>query len=101
VSMVGAVAAAVFVPSAALPGDPWLTVGLGSTLVLFGTALRQWAAQALGPFFTRSVMIREGHRMVTSGPYRYVRHPGYAGVLVSLVGLALTLGNWLSVVLMV
>jgi protein-S-isoprenylcysteine O-methyltransferase Ste14 len=99
--MVGAVAAAISVPSAALPDDPWLTVVLGSALVLLGIAVRQWAARTLGRYFTRSVMIREGHRVITSGPYQFVRHPGYAGVLVSLVGLALTLGNWLSVVLMV
>jgi protein-S-isoprenylcysteine O-methyltransferase Ste14 len=101
VSLVGAVAAALAVPSAALPGDPWLTVGLGAALVALGVALRWWAARTLGRYFTRSVMIREGHRVITAGPYRVVRHPGYAGVLVSLVGLALTLGNWLSVVLMV
>jgi len=101
VSMVGAVAAAITVPSAALPADPWLTVTLGSTLVLAGVALRQWAARTLGRYFTRSVLIREGHRVITSGPYRFVRHPGYAGVLVAQVGLALTLGSWLSVGLMV
>jgi protein-S-isoprenylcysteine O-methyltransferase Ste14 len=101
VSMVGAVAAAIAVPSAALPADPWLTVALGSALVLVGVALRQWAARTLGRYFTRSVLIREGHGVITSGPYRAVRHPGYAGVLVAQVGLALTLGNWLSLGLMV
>ncbi len=100
-SMAGAVAAAIALPSAALPFDPWLTVALGAALVLVGVALRQWAARTLGRSFTRSVLIREGHRVITAGPYRFVRHPGYAGVLVSQVGLALTLGNWLSVVLMV
>lgn len=54
----------------------------------------------LGLFFTRSILIRVGHRVVTSGPYRFVRHPAYAAVLVSLAGLALTLGNWLSVAAM-
>jgi protein-S-isoprenylcysteine O-methyltransferase len=101
VSMLGAVAATIAVPSAALPADPWLTVALGSALVLVGVALRLWAARTLGRYFTRSVLVREGHRVITSGPYRFVRHPGYAGVLVVQVGLALTLGNWLSVGLMV
>jgi protein-S-isoprenylcysteine O-methyltransferase Ste14 len=45
--------------------------------------------------------VRTGHRLVTTGPYRAVRHPGYAGILLSLLGLALTLGNWLSVLLIV
>jgi len=101
VSLAGAVAVAVWVPSAALPYDPWLTVGLGTALVVLGLALRLWAARTLGHSFTRSVLIREGHRVVTAGPYRVVRHPGYAGVLVSQVGLGLTLASWLSVALIV
>ena len=99
-SMVGAVAVARSVPAATIPGNPRRTATLGSILVLLGIALRRWAARTLGRFFTQSVTIRPGHRVVTAGPYRYVRHPGYAGLLVSLVGLALTLGNWLSVLLM-
>jgi len=98
--MAGAVAAALVVPCAAIPADPWLTLAAGSVLVVAGIGLRQWAASTLGPFFTQSVMIREGHRVITTGPYRFVRHPGYTGLLVSLVVLALPLGNWLSVLLM-
>jgi protein-S-isoprenylcysteine O-methyltransferase Ste14 len=101
VSLAGAVAVAIWVPAAVLPYDPWLTLVLGAVLVVLGVALRQWAARTLGRSFTRSVTIREGHHVVTSGPYRFVRHPGYAGVLVSQVGLGLTLGNWLSVGLLV
>jgi protein-S-isoprenylcysteine O-methyltransferase Ste14 len=101
VSMVGAVVVALWVPAAALPGDPWLALVPGVALVVLGLALRQWAAGTLGHYFTRSITIRAGHRVITSGPYRFVRHPGYAGILVSVVGLALTLGNWLSVALMV
>ncbi|HXH56430.1 isoprenylcysteine carboxylmethyltransferase family protein [Iamia sp.] len=51
--------------------------------------------------FIRSVAISPSHRVVAAGPYRYVRHPGYAGALLSLVGLALTLWNWVSVLIMV
>lgn len=99
-SMAGALAAAIWVPSAAIPGDPWLIVGLGLALVVLGIGVRGWAAGTLGRFFTRSITIRDGHCVVTSGPYRFIRHPGYTGLLVSLAGLALTLGNWLGVVLM-
>ena len=100
-SMAGAVVAALTVSSAAVSDDLWLTVVLGSVLVALGIALRQWAARTLGRLYTHGVMIREGHRVIASGPYRFVRHPGYAGMLVSLIGLALTLGNWLSALLMV
>ena len=61
----------------------------------------QWAATTLGDFFTRSVVILDGQRIVTTGPYGFVRHPAYAEILVSVAGLALTLGNWLSVALVV
>jgi protein-S-isoprenylcysteine O-methyltransferase Ste14 len=101
VAMGAAVAAALVLPAAALPTTPWLSVALGAALVLLGLALRLWAARTLGLFFTRSVLVRDGHRVVSTGPYRWVRHPGYAGMLVSLCGLALTLDNWLSIVLMV
>jgi protein-S-isoprenylcysteine O-methyltransferase Ste14 len=99
VSMLGALAAAISVPSTALPVDPWLAVALGSALVVLGIGLRHWAATTLGVFFTRSILIRTEHRVVTTGPYRFVRHPAYAGDLISFVGLTLTLGNWLSLVI--
>jgi protein-S-isoprenylcysteine O-methyltransferase Ste14 len=99
-SVVGAIAIALTLPIASIPYDPWLTVALGSTLAVLGIALRQWAARTLGVFFTPSVTIRPGHRVVTSGPYQFVRHPGNAAMLVSMVGLGLTLGNGLSVALM-
>ena len=68
---------------------------------MLGIALRQWAARTLGAFFTRSILVREQHQIVAAGPYRFIRHPGYAGLLISVTGLALTLGNWLSVVVAV
>jgi protein-S-isoprenylcysteine O-methyltransferase Ste14 len=98
-SLAGGVVAAIAVPSATLPWDPLVAVGLGSALVLCGLAIRQWAATTLGDFFTRSVVIRDGQQIVTTGPYRFVGHPAYAGMLVSIVGLGLTLSNWLSVAL--
>jgi protein-S-isoprenylcysteine O-methyltransferase Ste14 len=101
ISLFGGVAAAIAAPSGVLPWDPMVPVVLGSVLIVCGLVVRLWAATTLGDFFTRSVAVRDGHRIVTSGPYRCVRHPAYAGILVSMVGLALTLGNWLSVVLVV
>jgi protein-S-isoprenylcysteine O-methyltransferase Ste14 len=100
-SLFAAIAAARSVPAATIRADPRRTAALGSALTFLGIALRRWAARTLGRFFTQSVAIRPGHQVVATGPYRYVRHPGYTGLLVSMVGLGLTLGNWLSIVLMV
>ncbi|MFF2810094.1 methyltransferase family protein [Streptomyces sp. NPDC058000] len=64
-----------------------------------GIALRLWAIVTLGRFFRGTVHIQHGHRVVTSGPYRYVRHPAYTGILLAGTDLALLLDNaasWLA-----
>ena len=76
--------------------DPRLAIGLGAVLVALGIVLRQWAARTLGASFTRSVVVRANQPIVYDGPYRVVRHPAYAGDLLAATGLGLTLGNWLS-----
>lgn len=97
-SLMAAVAVGLFAPWAQLPGEPWIARLLGSLVALSGVALREWAILTLGRLFTQSVMIREQHAVVATGPYRWLRHPAYTGTLLTLVGLMLTLDNWLSVV---
>jgi len=99
-TLVGAVTSARALPRAGIRGDPRWPLAVGAALVALGVGLRRWAAGTLGRFFTQSVAIRPGHRVVNSGPYAFVRHPGYAGLLVSQVGLGLTLGSWASVLVM-
>jgi len=48
-------------------------------VMLLGVGLRVWAAVSLGAFYTTTLMVTEGQRVVTSGPYTLVRHPGYLG----------------------
>ena len=66
-------------------------------LIWLGLALRLWAILTLGAFFRVTVHLQDGHRMITAGPYRIVRNPAYLGSLMTLVGIGLGLGNWLSV----
>ena len=54
----------------------------------------------LGRLFTFDVAIAEDHRVIDTGPYRYVRHPTYTGSLLSFVGLGLCGGNLLSLVVL-
>ncbi|AEW98975.1 methyltransferase family protein [Streptantibioticus cattleyicolor] len=61
-----------------------------------GIALRLWAIVALGRFFRGTVHIQQGHRVVTSGPYRWVRHPAYSGLLLAGSAFAVLLGNGAS-----
>jgi protein-S-isoprenylcysteine O-methyltransferase len=65
-----------------------------------GVILRWYAIFYLGRFFTVNVAIAADHRVVDSGPYRYVRHPSYTGCLMCFVGLGIFSGNWLSLFLM-
>ena len=96
-SIGGGIVLALRLPGAALPGDGRLVFGLGIALLLLGVALRWYAIWVLGRFFTREVAVRAGQTVVRSGPYRFVRHPSYSGLLLILLGLGLALGNAASV----
>jgi len=62
-----------------------------------GLALRWSAILTLGRFFTADVAIHQDHRVVDAGPYRYIRHPSYTGLLLAFLGLGVFFDNWLSV----
>jgi protein-S-isoprenylcysteine O-methyltransferase Ste14 len=74
---------------------PLFVVGL--VLMAVGIGLRQWAILTLGRFFTVDVRLHTGQTVVERGPYRWVRHPAYGGLIVFFVGLGLALDNWASV----
>jgi protein-S-isoprenylcysteine O-methyltransferase Ste14 len=53
----------------------------------------------LGRAFRTTVEVERGQEVVTRGPYRWVRHPSYSGVLLLAAGYGLAAGNWLSLLL--
>lgn len=71
----------------------------GLALMLLGIFLRTWAIFLLGRFFSVRVELQAGHRVVTAGPYRYIRHPAYTGSLITLTGLGLAMGSWVAALL--
>jgi protein-S-isoprenylcysteine O-methyltransferase Ste14 len=80
------------VPAFQLPWTtPLLVVGLVAAWA--GIGLRYWAKRTLGRFFVGAVVIQEGHHVVSSGPYAVVRHPGYAGSVLALVGFGIATAN--------
>ena len=73
----------------------------GAILTIAGAALVAWAVLTLGSNLTPYPEPRTDGRLVGGGPYRLVRHPIYGGLLLGLAGLALWVGSWLSLVLVV
>ncbi len=67
---------------------------------LAGLALTAWAYRTLGRFFSLDVQTENDHKVVDRGPYRLLRHPGYAGVLLGLLGLGVALQSWVSVLVL-
>jgi protein-S-isoprenylcysteine O-methyltransferase len=86
-------------PSAALR-DAAMWQRMGTALFAAGLVLRWYSIVHLGRFFTVNVAIAADHRVIDTGPYRFVRHPSYTGALMAFLGLALCLANWISLAAM-
>jgi protein-S-isoprenylcysteine O-methyltransferase Ste14 len=69
-------------------------VGIG--LMVGGIALRFWANQVLGRFYTRTLRIADDQPVIDHGPYKVLRHPGYSGTLVMWAGAGLASLNWVA-----
>ena len=66
--------------------------------MVMGAIIRFQCYRELGKYFTFEVTILKDHKLITSGPYSYVRHPGYTGVCLCLAGMAIwytAQGSWL------
>lgn len=75
--------------------------GILALLFLTGGLTLRWAAICtLGRFFTVDVAIHERHAVVQSGPYRFIRHPSYTGLLLAFLGLGVSFSNWLSMLVL-
>jgi len=94
----------------------WLRIGLlgqrfmpldariswaGIALTWIGTAVAIWARYCIGEYWSARVTLKEGHRLIRSGPYAYVRHPIYTGMLLACIGAALVVGEWRGVLAVV
>jgi protein-S-isoprenylcysteine O-methyltransferase Ste14 len=87
---------------------PWLTVpdrtaaSWCALVVLWAAiALRLWSFRTLGRYFTFTVLTSTDQAVVTTGPYRFVRHPAYSALVLAAVAGGLLIGNWLSLVVLV
>jgi len=72
---------------AILPRVNWMEV-TGLMFIVLGSALFIWARRTLGKFYSGHVSVVEGQPLVQSGPYRFIRHPAYAGYVLIALGIA-------------
>ena len=69
---------------------------LGIVVMFLGLFLRHWSIIVLGRYFRTTIELEKGQKVIQKGPYKYVRHPSYAGIVLFFVGYGLLSKNWLS-----
>ena len=99
----GIATVAAFVIAGAVPAaafshrETWFWIGL--CLIVAGSLLRRHCWRMLGSSFTGDVIVKPDQTVVENGAYRYIRHPSYTAGGLMYLGIALCLGNWISLVL--
>jgi protein-S-isoprenylcysteine O-methyltransferase Ste14 len=71
----------------------------GFVLFLMGIIYRLWAIKTLGKYYSHIVRQIDGHKIVDSGPYRHIRHPAYAGMILANLGIIIFFFNWITLIL--
>jgi protein-S-isoprenylcysteine O-methyltransferase Ste14 len=66
---------------------------MGAAVTAAGIAFSIWARRYLGGNWSRAVTVKKDHELITGGPYRFVRHPIYTGLLLALLGSALAVAE--------
>lgn len=74
----------------ASPASAWT----GVALTLCGCAFAAWARLTLGANWSGRPTVKVGHELIVSGPYAFVRHPIYTGLLLAAAGTAVAIGKW-------
>jgi protein-S-isoprenylcysteine O-methyltransferase Ste14 len=93
--------ALLWLPSVPLPllNERFLPLGalcfwIGAAVTAVGLLFSVWARSHLGKNWSQAVTVKEGHELITSGPYALVRHPIYTGLLLAFIGSAVARGEW-------
>jgi protein-S-isoprenylcysteine O-methyltransferase Ste14 len=84
-----------FLPWFVIP-YPRIALDTGTVLLIVGSLLRRYCFRILGEYFTAAVTVTADQPVITRGPYRWIRHPGYTAGFIMFIGIGLALGNWLS-----
>ncbi len=68
----------------------------GISIFLLGGCYRLWAILTLGQFYSHRIQTVTQHQIVVSGPYRFTRHPAYAGMIIAHIGICIFFFNWVT-----
>jgi protein-S-isoprenylcysteine O-methyltransferase Ste14 len=68
----------------------------GLLFIILGSLLRRYCFRTLGEFFTGDVRAEQDQPVISTGPYRWVRHPSYTAGMMMFIGIGLALGSWVS-----
>ena len=80
----------------------WSTFfAIGIALFVIGLMIRIHSILTLKQYFTYSVAKVENHKLIETGLYKFIRHPGYLGQLIIFIGISTSISNWLSIPFMV
>jgi protein-S-isoprenylcysteine O-methyltransferase Ste14 len=72
---------------------------IGFTVFLVGITYRLWAIKTLGKYYSHIVREVDAHKIIDSGPYRHIRHPAYAGMILANLGIVIFFFNWITLIL--
>jgi protein-S-isoprenylcysteine O-methyltransferase Ste14 len=79
----------------------WNTLfAVGMALVAIGFVIRIYSILTLKQFFTYSIAKVENHKIIETGLYKFIRHPGYLGQLIIFIGISTSISNWISILFM-
>jgi protein-S-isoprenylcysteine O-methyltransferase Ste14 len=73
---------------------------IGMALIAIGLVIRIHSILTLKQYFTYSVAKVENHKIIETGLYKFIRHPGYLGQLIIFLGISTSISNWLSILVM-
>jgi len=74
--------------------------GIGMVIFVIGLLIRIHSILTLKQYFTYSVATVENHKIITTGLYKFIRHPGYLGQIMVFLGISISISNWISILFM-
>lgn len=74
---------------------------IGIVILCLGLLLRYWSITVLGKYFRTTIELEKGQKVIKQGPYKYIRHPSYSGIILFCIGYGLAVQNWLSLIVAV